>query len=70
MMKPEKMPFPVSQAIGIWIMRHFREASVAERTSEHVKLLADITWDSMNGCYYFVRNGMYHGVETDGHIHT
>ena len=30
----------------------------------------ELEWDYTMGCYYFVRNGMFHGVEVDGYIHT
>ncbi len=35
---------------------------------------ADLIWetkyDALNRCWFFIRNGMFHGVEADGHIHT
>ncbi len=35
-----------------------------------VEILEQLRRDSMNGCYYFNRWGMYVGVEYDGYIHT
>lgn len=32
--------------------------------------IKDVQWDSMNGCWFFSRYNMYHGIEIDGHIHT
>ena len=29
-----------------------------------------LRWDNLNGCYGFNYAGMFHGVETDGYIHT
>jgi hypothetical protein len=37
---------------------------------EYSEILQDLEYDSLNGCYYFVRYGMYFGVENDGYIHT
>ena len=39
-------------------------------TGELVVLIGQTKYDSLNGCPFFVRNGMYHGIEKDGHIHT
>lgn len=33
-------------------------------------ILDQLRYDSLNGCYAFDFAGMYHGVETDGYIHT
>lgn len=33
-------------------------------------ILLDLQWDSLNGCFSFVRDGVYYGVEKDGYIHT
>lgn len=32
--------------------------------------MQQLTYDGLNGCYYFIHASMYHGVEDDGHIHT
>jgi hypothetical protein len=29
-----------------------------------------LSWDSLNGNYFFWAFGMYHGVELDGTVHT
>ena len=34
------------------------------------RVLAELRYDSVNGCFYFWYAGMYHGVEVDGDIHT
>ena len=34
------------------------------------KTLAELKYDSLNGCWYFTYAGMYHGIEPDGYIHT
>lgn len=33
-------------------------------------VIRTLQWDSLNGCYYFIRDGLYHGIELDGYIHT
>lgn len=33
-------------------------------------LLHEVKWDHLNRCFFFVKWGMYVGVEEDGHIHT
>lgn len=33
-------------------------------------ILAETKWDSLNGCYYFIRWGMFVGIEEDGYIHS
>jgi hypothetical protein len=33
-------------------------------------MMEELKWDALNKCYYFMRAGMYHGVELNGHIHT
>lgn len=38
--------------------------------NEALEILQSLQYDSLNGCYYFIRWGMYVGVETDGYIHT
>ncbi len=39
-------------------------------TARSNDVIRDLKWDNLNGCYYFTYAGMYHGVETDGYIHT
>jgi len=34
------------------------------------KIVTELKYDSLNGCFYFTYAGMYHGVEPDGYIHT
>ena len=54
MSAPEKMP----------------EAVLASMTRRYPEFLKDLKWDGLNRCYFFIRAGMFHGVELDGHIHT
>ncbi len=63
---PEKMPAEVNAALKRYAERHTRE----DEPLTHLTMLQLVQWDALNGCYYFIRNGMYHGVELDGHIHT
>ena len=62
MNKPAELPPAVRAAIERYASRH-EGVNAAE-------LLAALAWDSICGCYYFTREGMFHGVELDGHIHT
>jgi hypothetical protein len=34
------------------------------------RILRDMRWDSINGCYMFDFAGMYVGCELDGYIHS
>ena len=34
------------------------------------EILATLKYDSLMGCWYFVRWGQYVGIESDGFIHT
>lgn len=64
--KPEKIPEPVLEGIRRYVSQHNLT------TNQHVELLGpkSLKWDSLNGCYYFMRHGMYLGVELDGHVHS
>lgn len=63
MNKPERMPKEVYDAIIRYSKRH--DANPVEMLSPD-----NLKWDGIMGCYFFYRNGMFHGVEIDGHIHT
>lgn len=56
MKKPDKVPEAVEKSLEKWVKFH--------------KVTPDVNWDYLNGCYWFVHAGMYHGVELDGYIHT
>ncbi len=56
--RPKEIPTPVIMAIR----RKF--------TDDSRKGNRYLGWDSLNGCYFFYYAGMYHGIETDGYIHT
>ncbi len=60
------IPVPVKEAIDRYAKQH------KLTTEEHVNLLspANLRWDSLNKCFFFWRNGVYHGVEVDGYLHT
>ena len=34
------------------------------------RVMKELKYDGLNGCYYFMYAGMFHGVEPDGYIHT
>lgn len=34
------------------------------------KIISELKYDSLMGCYYFHLYGMYMGVEHDGYIHS
>lgn len=42
-------------------------ASVSRRFPEKVE---ELRYDYLNKCWYFWLNGIFFGVEEDGHIHT
>lgn len=54
-----KQPEPMPEAVIKSVNAKYPEVAIR-----------DVKWDSLNGCYYFYRAGMYHGVELDGYIHT
>jgi len=39
-------------------------------TQQIVKVLQELRYDSLNGCYYFTWAGMYIGIEQDGYMHS
>lgn len=34
------------------------------------RIMEQLQYDGLNGCFYFMWANMYHGVEPDGYIHT
>jgi len=54
------IPKPVVEAIA----KKFEGSKLVEGIMDSLK------YDSLLNCYYFVYANMYHGVETDGYIHT
>ena len=65
MSEPKTIPTKVIEAI-----KRYSGRDGAAAWNTYGEIIDQIKWDSMNGCYFFLRHGMYHGVETDGHIHT
>lgn len=59
MRQPDTLPKKVLDSLSRFAQRH--DLCVHELKVE---------WDSMNGCYFFWRGNVYHGVELDGYIHT
>jgi hypothetical protein len=37
---------------------------------DHQKILAELKWSPIDGCYFFHLYGMFVGVEVDGYIHS
>ena len=60
MQQPDQIPEQVKAGIERYNQRH-EGANVT---------LEELVWYGTMGCYGFTRNGMFHGVELDGHIHT
>ncbi len=58
-----KEPIITPEKVTIALTKWRKERNLTE---------SDITlrWDSLNGCYYFWHDNVFHGVELDGHIHT
>jgi hypothetical protein len=52
------------------VIKALKAAFPSDTHSIRNNILNDVKWDSLNGCYYFQRWGMYVGVEEDGYIHT
>lgn len=52
------------------IHRAVYEALKSAWPDQAAEILTELKWSSLNGCYYFIRWGMFVGVETDGYIHT
>ncbi len=59
---PESVPPAVVEGITRYARQH--------EGVEASELIASLTWVSVFGCYYFVRHGLWHGVELDGSVHT
>lgn len=55
------LPSPVVAAIDKYNHQHMSTIPVVYN---------ELRWDSIQKCYFFERNGMLHGVELDGYIHT
>jgi hypothetical protein len=45
-------------------------ASIRRAFRDHEEILRALRWDALNRCFYFMRWGMFVGVETDGYIHS
>ena len=59
--RPQDIPVAVREAI---VRKFAPDIELAEQ------VMACLNWDSINGNYYFTYANMYHGIETDGYIHT
>ena len=59
--KPEVVPQTVTAALERYNRNHPKVVPVTPE---------ELRFDTLCGCYSFDRNGMFHGVELDGHIHT
>ena len=47
-----------------------RDAIEKRYPEELERILEEGYWDGLSGYFGFYCNGMFHGCETDGHIHT
>ncbi len=48
-------------------------AAIVKYNKQHAEakvMYGELRWDGAQKCYFFMRNGMLHGVELDGYIHT
>ncbi len=68
MQRPEVMSEAVKAAIQRYASN--RAADEHEKCMIVIEIMQALTWDGLCGCYGFMRAGMYHGIELDGHIHT
>lgn len=62
------------QSTGKRVVEEVVVKSIARKFSgdlpQFEKTMRELVWDGLNGCYGFYYANMFHGVETDGHIHT
>ncbi len=68
--KPAEIPQAVMAGIVRYATQHGSRNNPSQEGAVLDEVVNGLQWDFMCGCYFFVRNGMYHGVELDGHIHT
>lgn len=62
----KKVPEVVVNAI----MRKFRTGDSYDKQAFN-RVMAELNYSGLNGCYFFTHAGMFHGVEeSDGYIHT
>ena len=61
MRKPETIPQAVLDGARRWRDQH---PNTRNDSSESPR------WDALNGCYFFVSNGVYVGIELDGYVHS
>jgi hypothetical protein len=64
---PEALPPAVLEGVRRYARQHQGDSGGAPDASE---LVASLRFDTLMGCYYFERAGVYHGVELDGQVHT
>ena len=71
MKRPDKIPAAVTESLARWAKLHPTKVADPHTGEEReVPLSPSVEWDGFNGCYFFWRHGMYHGVELNGYIHT
>jgi hypothetical protein len=67
--KPAEIPDAVVEGIKRYARQHGR--GNPDRVEEIAReIVQNLHWDALCGCYFFVQNSVFHGVELDGHIHT
>jgi hypothetical protein len=67
MKQPETMPEPVKAGVERYARQHQGDDDGGPNAAE---LVAALKFDPMMGCYFFIRHGVFFGVELDGHVHT
>lgn len=71
MRQPESIPQAVKDGVQRWARAHPRLVQAVEGGEQReLPFPPKLSWDSLNGCYFFWASGMYHGVELDGYVHT
>jgi len=61
----------VTQALQRWAKQHpTKMVDPLTGLECDVAVPPAVEWNSLGGHYFFYANGMYHGVELDGYIHT
>ncbi len=73
--KPDTIPSEVQCAIQRYARNRCyavdsENGNSATEDAMAAEIFAGLQFDTLMGCYYFVRAGMFHGVELDGHVHT
>lgn len=53
------------EKVALAVVQKFRDCP-----SAIPNILRGLKYDTLNGCWYFIHGGIWHGVEDDGYIHT